>query len=53
MADRLTYWFKFKNENPDNDAITDNVAGQAYVEQFGLEVFTRADNAVRANKATK
>lgn len=44
---------KFKNENPDNDAITDNVAGQAYVEQFGLEVFSRADNAVRANKASK
>ncbi|GAM38038.1 hypothetical protein TCE0_033f08463 [Talaromyces pinophilus] len=44
---------RFKNENPDNDAITDNVAGQAYVEQFGLEVFARADNAVRANKATK
>ncbi|EEA21538.1 conserved hypothetical protein [Talaromyces marneffei ATCC 18224] len=44
---------RFKSENPDNDAITDNVAGQAYVEQFGLEVFTRADNAVRANKATK
>ncbi|EED16884.1 conserved hypothetical protein [Talaromyces stipitatus ATCC 10500] len=44
---------RFKNENPDNDAITDNVAGQAYVEQFGLEVFNRADNAVRANKASK
>jgi vacuolar protein sorting-associated protein VTA1 len=44
---------RFKSENPDNDAITDNVAGQAYVEQFGLEVFARADNAVRANKATK
>ncbi|KAH8700626.1 Vta1 like-domain-containing protein [Talaromyces proteolyticus] len=44
---------QFKTENPDNDAITDNVAGQAYVEQFGLEVFTRADNAVRANKASK
>jgi len=29
------------------------VAGKAYVEQFGLETFTRADNAVRANKASK
>jgi vacuolar protein sorting-associated protein VTA1 len=44
---------KFKNENSENDAVTDNVAGQAYVEQFGLEVFGRADNAVRANKASK
>ncbi|KAL1980762.1 hypothetical protein VTN96DRAFT_3569 [Rasamsonia emersonii] len=44
---------QFKNENADNDAVTDNVAAQAYVEQFGLEVFNRADNAVRANKATK
>lgn len=44
---------KFKEENPDNDAIKDNVAGQAYIEQFGQEVFSRADNAVRANKASK
>ncbi|KAL1970517.1 hypothetical protein VTN77DRAFT_4161 [Rasamsonia byssochlamydoides] len=44
---------QFKSENSDNDAVTDNVAAQAYVEQFGLEVFSRADNAVRANKATK
>jgi len=33
--------------------VTDDVAGKAYVEQFGLETFTRADNAVRANKASK
>lgn len=33
--------------------MTDDVAGKAYVEQFGLETFTRADNAVRANKASK
>lgn len=45
--------YQFKNENAENDAIMDNVAGQAYVEQFGLEVFSRADNAVRANKASK
>lgn len=44
---------KFKSENSDNDAVTDNVAAQAYVEQFGLEVFNRADNAVRANKASR
>ncbi|KAL2007909.1 hypothetical protein VTN00DRAFT_7891 [Thermoascus crustaceus] len=44
---------QFKSENSDNDAVTDNVAAQAYVEQFGLEVFNRADNAVRANKASR
>ncbi|KAL2002615.1 hypothetical protein VTN02DRAFT_6377 [Thermoascus thermophilus] len=44
---------QFKSENSDNDAVTDNVAAQAYVEQFGLEVFSRADNAVRANKASR
>ncbi|KAI9764558.1 MAG: hypothetical protein M1840_008384 [Geoglossum simile] len=29
------------------------MAGQAYVEQFGLETFQRAENAVRANKASR
>lgn len=33
--------------------MTDDVAGKAYVEQFGHETFSRADNAVRANKASK
>lgn len=33
--------------------MTDDVAGKAYVEQFALETFERADNAVKANKATK
>ncbi|PGH23229.1 hypothetical protein AJ80_02645 [Polytolypa hystricis UAMH7299] len=43
---------KFKSENADNDAVTDDVAGQAYVEQFALETFQRADNAVLSNKAS-
>ncbi|KAI9726252.1 MAG: hypothetical protein M1834_009081 [Cirrosporium novae-zelandiae] len=42
-----------KADNPENDAIKDEVAAQAYIEQFGSEVFQRADNAVRANKASK
>ncbi|MCJ1242877.1 hypothetical protein MMC30_000073 [Trapelia coarctata] len=42
-----------KAEHSREDAIIDDVAGQAYVEQFGLETFQRADNAVRANKATR
>ena len=36
-----------------DDAIVDETAGQALIEQFGLEVFTRADNAIRANKASR
>ena len=39
-------------EYADNDAITDDMASQAYTEQFALEVFDRADNAVRANQVT-
>ena len=31
----------------------DDMAGQAYVEQFGTEVFQRADNAMQANKVTR
>lgn len=44
---------QFKNENPENEAVTDNVAASAYVEQFGLEVFNRAEAAMTANKVTK
>ncbi|KAI4128653.1 MAG: hypothetical protein LQ347_004087 [Umbilicaria vellea] len=44
---------QMKANNPSNDAIADDVAGQVYVEQFGLETFQRADNAVRANKASR
>ena len=31
----------------------DDTAGQAYVEQFALETFMRADRTVKANKVTK
>ncbi|EKV05226.1 Vacuolar protein sorting-associate Vta1, N-terminal [Penicillium digitatum] len=44
---------QFKIENPDNDTVTDTVAASAYVEQFGLEVFGRAEAAMNANKVTK
>ncbi|KAK7609956.1 Vta1 like-domain-containing protein [Phyllosticta paracitricarpa] len=43
---------KIKEQNPDNDAILDEVAAKAYLEQFALETFQRADNTVRANKVT-
>ncbi|CAG8060494.1 unnamed protein product [Penicillium olsonii] len=50
MVDKLE---QFKNENPENETITDTVAASAYVEQFGLEVFGRAEAAMNANKVTK
>ncbi|CAG8523938.1 2264_t:CDS:2 [Cetraspora pellucida] len=37
----------------DNEAVTDNVVGEAYVENFGIKVFMNADNEDRAGKATK
>lgn len=44
---------QFKNDNSGNDTVTDDVASKAYMEQFGMETFQRADNAVRANKASR
>ncbi|EHL02293.1 putative Vacuolar protein sorting-associated protein VTA1 like protein [Glarea lozoyensis 74030] len=44
---------KIKSDNPTNDAIIDDTAGQAYVEQFALETFQRADRTVQVNKVTK
>ncbi|KAJ9618609.1 hypothetical protein H2204_012962 [Knufia peltigerae] len=44
---------QFKAEHAEEAAVTDDVAGKAYVEQFGLETFERADNAIRANKASR
>ena len=42
-----------KSDFSDNDAIFDDMAGQAYIEQFGQETFQRADNAMKANKASR
>ncbi|KAJ5964858.1 Vacuolar protein sorting-associate Vta1 N-terminal [Penicillium vulpinum] len=50
LVDKLE---QFKVENPENDTVTDTVAASAYVEQFGLEVFGRAEAAMNANKVTK
>ncbi|EXJ88323.1 hypothetical protein A1O1_05253 [Capronia coronata CBS 617.96] len=44
---------QFKSEHAEEPAVSDDVVGKAYVEQFALETLERADNAVRANKATK
>jgi vacuolar protein sorting-associated protein VTA1 len=37
----------------DNDTVTNDIAGQAYIENFSLKVFTMADNEDRAGKATR
>lgn len=42
-----------KVERAEDDAVVDNTAGQAYVEQFAQETFSRAERAMRANKATR
>ncbi|PHH93051.1 hypothetical protein CDD83_1753 [Cordyceps sp. RAO-2017] len=42
-----------KAERADDDAIVDNDAGQAYVEQFAQETFGRAERTLRANKVTR
>lgn len=47
MMDKLERW---KADNSTNDAVHDDMAAQAYVEQFALETFERAEKAVRANQ---
>ncbi|KAL7944218.1 Vta1 like domain-containing protein [Trichoderma barbatum] len=42
-----------KVERPEDDAIMDNTAGQAYVEQFAQETFDRAERTMKANKVTR
>ena len=37
----------------DNQAVTEEIAGAAYIENFALKVFTGADNEDRAGKATR
>jgi uncharacterized membrane-anchored protein YjiN (DUF445 family) len=43
---------KTKAEQATNDAIHDDMAAQAYVEQFAQDTFQRAENAVKASKVT-
>lgn len=43
---------RFKTETAGNDAVHDDVAAQAYVEQFATETFQRADIALRGRRAT-
>ena len=43
----------FKAENSANDAVVDDVAAKAYIENFSLETFGRADEVQRRNKVTR
>lgn len=43
----------YKSENTSNDAVVDDMAAKAYIENFALETFSRADEAQRTNKVTK
>ncbi|KAI1128756.1 Vta1 like-domain-containing protein [Nemania abortiva] len=44
---------QMKTDQAENDAILDDVAGQAYVEQFAQETFDRALRPLKANKVTQ
>lgn len=43
----------YKASNSGNDAVVDDVAAKAYVENFALETFARGDDAQRSNKVTR
>ena len=42
-----------KAELAGNDAVTDDLAAAAYVENFALKIFGQADNEDRTAKATR
>ncbi|KAH8161780.1 hypothetical protein CIB48_g6465 [Xylaria polymorpha] len=44
---------EMKTDQAGNDAVLDDVAGQAYVEQFAQETFDRALRPLKANKVTQ
>ncbi|BGP31168.1 hypothetical protein JCM10296v2_002932 [Rhodotorula toruloides] len=44
---------EMKAQHTANDAFTDDVAAAAYIENFGLKLFSQADNEDRKGKATR
>lgn len=42
-----------KLDHGEDDAIADDLAGQAYIEQFGFETLQRAEKAMKLNKSTR
>ena len=53
LFDLLDLLEKMKSEIGPNDAIDDESASSAYVENFALRVFTLADNEDRKGNATR
>jgi vacuolar protein sorting-associated protein VTA1 len=49
----LGYLEQVKSEIGTTDAIDNDAAGSAYVENFSLRVFSVADNEDRSGRATK
>jgi hypothetical protein len=43
---------QMKGAHSGEDVFNDEIAAKAYVEQFALETFQRADNVLQANKVT-
>jgi vacuolar protein sorting-associated protein VTA1 len=43
----------YKAENAANDAVVDDVAAQAYIENFALETFRRAEEAQNSDRVTR
>ncbi|KAJ5337382.1 uncharacterized protein N7506_005404 [Penicillium brevicompactum] len=50
LVDKLE---QFKGEHSDDETVMDSIAASALIEHFGLEVFTRAEAAMSADKVTK
>lgn len=42
-----------KNQSPPVDAIVDDIVARAYMEQFALETFQKADTAIHTDNASK
>ncbi|KAF4555829.1 Vta1-like protein [Elsinoe fawcettii] len=42
-----------KNQSPPVDAVVDDIAAKAYIEQFALETFQKADDAIHSDRASK
>lgn len=49
----LILLFKWKADLATNEAVMDDVVGQAYVENFALKIFTNAENTQNARKCTR
>ncbi|KAK0632679.1 Vta1 like-domain-containing protein [Immersiella caudata] len=47
------HFHKTKAEYANEDAVLDDAAGQAYVEQFAQETLDRAERVIKANKVTQ